>query len=110
MNAHPLTRRCLIAVFMIAGVSCVPDCHRGESRVPLAVGREAWSYRSIPGTTLTTPHYRIHTTCNDSALLGTIPKVMEGALDAYRAAVPSDNLPAELMPAYLFASRPQWEW
>src|SRR5205085_12019516 len=52
----------------------------------------------------------IHTTCNDAVLLGTIPKLMEGAFEQYRAAVPIELASPSLMPAYLFASRPQWEW
>ena len=85
-------------------------CRVGDTRAPLSVQHEAWSYRSIPGTILTTPHYRIHTTCNDAALLNALPKVMEGAWAAYRSAVPAENMPAAPLPAYLFASRPQWEW
>src|SRR5262245_47146058 len=110
MSSHQLPHRgprwhsgvVVLAGFFAAG------CHSSANRTPLAVQREAWTYRAIPGTPLTTQHYCIHTTCNDATLLSTIPKVMEGALEAYREAIPSDNLPTEPMPAYLFASRPQW--
>lgn len=96
----------LLAGALLAALSGCQSRQHGA----LQVQRDSWSFRSIPGTTLTTPHYRIHTTCNDAALLGAIPRVMEGSLRAYRDAVPADNLPVGPMRAYLFASRPQWEW
>ncbi|MEE8169165.1 MAG: DUF1570 domain-containing protein [Phycisphaerae bacterium] len=84
-------------------------CILPESRAPLIVQREAWSFGPFPGWILRTPNYEIRTTTKDSIVLDVVPRLLEGALEAYQELLPSQNPPAELLQTYLFADRGQWE-
>src|SRR2546430_935445 len=66
---NPQSRCHARTLAVVALAALAAGCRAGDTRAPLSVQHEAWSYRSIPGTILTTPHYRIHTTCNDAGLL-----------------------------------------
>jgi hypothetical protein len=55
-----------------------------------------------------TNHYLIHTTIDDEQVLGTLARVMEGALAQYQQFTPGVRLSARPMECFVFATRPQW--
>ena len=73
---------------------------------PFAV--EPWQYREMPGKTLTTAHYAIHTTIDDEHFLSRLPQVMEGAFEQYRLLAPGMPENTRPMDCYLFSRRIEW--
>ena len=76
-------------------------------RAAATVQRTPWQYLDAPGIILQTPHYQIHTTIRDEAVLGRLPQVLEGAYAQYQefAAAPASGKPLK---CYVFGERREW--
>lgn len=102
--------RTLICVFAL---TLTGGCARPFlARPPVVVQREAWTFRGVPGSVLTTSHYKLHTTCRDPMLLDALPRILEGAYVEYAKLVPppaAASAPSRPMVSYVFATRDQWE-
>jgi hypothetical protein len=77
-------------------------------QVPAPLQFEPWKYHDTPGRTVKTPHYAIHTTIDDTELLGRIAQVMEGGLQQYQRLAPGVPLSDRPMECFIFAERNQW--
>ncbi len=69
---------------------------------------EDWKFGETPGKKILTEHYQIHTTLTDPVLVDALPQFVEGCYEHYHTLVPSRHDPNELMPVFLFATRPEW--
>src|SRR5437764_11023181 len=67
-----------------------------------------WQYRQLPGKTLLTKHYAIHTTIDDEQFLDRLPQVLEGAHEQYEKLAPGLPSSDRQMDCYLFSRRPEW--
>lgn len=105
-----MTRPAILALLFLIASSCAPlrDNPTGGLSKPARVKVEPWSFGSVPGRKLITPHYVIYTTMTDADVLAGVAQVMEGALSQYRRLAP-DVLPSgQPMACYLFQTREQW--
>jgi hypothetical protein len=68
-----------------------------------------WNYGQAKGRKVISEHYEIHTTVGDERLLRALPQVMESAFRHYQRLAPFSTPPAERLPVYLFASRPEFD-
>lgn len=70
---------------------------------------EPWSEEHLPGITITTEHYHIHTTLLDPLMLRQVPAFMESAYRGYQDQLPKPIETKIKFTVYLFADRAQWE-
>ena len=70
---------------------------------------EPWSEEHLPGITITTTHYEIHTTLLDPLMLRQLPAFMESAYNQYQNQLPKPIETKTMFTVYLFATREQWE-
>lgn len=94
----------LLAGALLAG------CH-ATTRIPETVQFETgdWKFGATPGRKITTEHYVIYTTLNDTVLIDALPQFVEGCYLHYRELIAPNRDPNDRMPVFLFATRPQWE-
>jgi hypothetical protein len=70
---------------------------------------ESWSFHGLPGSTLHTAHYNIHSTIQDPDYLNRLAQTMEGALMQYQKLCPQINVnDGRPMECFIFAKRPEW--
>ncbi len=72
--------------------------------------REAWSFASAEGVKLTSDHYILYTTCASKPFVDALPGFLETCWHAYADLLPCDGAPERRLEAYLFKTRPQWEF
>jgi hypothetical protein len=70
---------------------------------------EIWENPYGPGLTLSTDHYRIHTTLMEPLRLCTVPGFMEAVHESYNEQLPQRIETTQKFDVYLFADRNQWE-
>ena len=70
---------------------------------------EPWSEEHLPGITITTDHYEIHTTLLDPLMLRQVPAFMESAYREYQNQLPKPIDTKTRLTIYLFGTREQWE-
>ena len=70
---------------------------------------EPWSKEHLPGITITTEHYHIHTTLLDPLMLRQVPAFVESAYRGYQDQLPKPIETKIKFTVYLFATREQWE-
>lgn len=69
-----------------------------------------WTYYRSKGEILTSPHYKLHTTCTKNRpFITALPGFMEACYQAYRELLPAESERAELMNSYLFMRRYEWD-
>ena len=98
-----------LAALMFVG-GCASSASRADwtgPQAPAAVKTTPWAYNDAPGVILETPHYQIHTTIDDPAVLERLPQVLEGAYAQYQtfAATTPSNKPLK---CYVFGKRSEW--
>lgn len=69
---------------------------------------ESWNYDGIPGSIISTPHYRIMTTLSDPEFIHYVPFFLENALNIYTSVLADLPTPTKCMDTYLFGNRSQW--
>ncbi len=70
---------------------------------------EPWSDEHLPGITISTRHYDIHTTLLDPLMLKQVPAFMESAYREYQKQLPKPIETQTRLTVYLFGTRGQWE-
>ena len=70
---------------------------------------QTWQNPYAPGITITTEHYKIHTTLLEPLMLRQVPGFIESAYKAYQNQLPSPIESKSKFIVYLFATRSQWE-
>jgi len=70
---------------------------------------EPWSFRGHRGSLITTPNYRLYSTCTDQALVSQLPGFLERALTEYTTAFGPLPKPTLHLDTFLLADRSQWE-
>ncbi|MBW8034306.1 MAG: hypothetical protein FVQ79_01160 [Planctomycetes bacterium] len=78
-------------------------------QLPAVKNVEHWNNPYGDGITITTKHYKIHTTMLELLVLRQVPGFMESALIAYKKQLPVPIETENLFTIYLFGSRRQWE-
>lgn len=78
-------------------------------QLPAVKSVEPWENPYGDGVTITTKHYKIHTTMLELLVLGQVPGFMESALIAYKKQLPVPIKSEKPFIIYLFGSRQQWE-
>ena len=73
------------------------------------VVHEPWTFFGIDGRHVTTPHFEIYTTIDDSRLTTRLPMFYEAALAHYTTAFGELPLPSCRLVSYLFGDRRQWQ-
>lgn len=79
------------------------------SQLPAVKNVEPWNNPYGNGITITTKHYKIHTTMLEPLVLRQVPGFMESALIAYKKQLPVPIETENLFTVYLFGERLQWE-
>src|ERR1700722_5512003 len=69
-------------------VSCAATTKLDGPTSAAQVDSQPWSFKSVPGVLLKTPHYNIYTTEKSPDVLRSVPHVMEGALAEYQKIAP----------------------
>ncbi|MHC4675773.1 MAG: hypothetical protein ACYTBZ_25065 [Planctomycetota bacterium] len=70
---------------------------------------EPWSEEHLPGITISTEHYDIHTTLLDPLMLRQVPAFVESVYKEYQKQLPSPIETQTRLTIYLFGTREQWE-
>jgi len=78
-------------------------------QIPTVKSVEHWENPYGDGITITTKHYKIHTTMLELLVLRQLPGFMESALIAYKKQLPVPIETESLFTIYLFGNREQWE-
>lgn len=113
---------CLLATLtvaialLLAGGGCAGGAEKaddGRLHAPVQVRSEPWQYDGVAATTLTTPHYTIHTTiAPDEPILETLPQLLEAGYREYRImagdAVGAMSAEPQPLVCYVFGRRDQW--
>ena len=68
-----------------------------------------WQNEFGPGITITTNHYKIHTTMLEPLTLSRVPGFMESAYSAYQQQLPCPVRTGHKFKVFLFDTREQWE-
>lgn len=68
-----------------------------------------WKHNGVPGKTMKTPNYRIHTTMRPSSTRDKLTLVMEGAYERYREVTPGVAASDKPMDCFIFGTRAEWE-
>ena len=76
---------------------------------PAVQSVEAWDNIYAPGLLIHTRHYRIYTTLLEPLMLREVPGYLESAFKAYESQLPRPIELQQVMDAYLFDTRNQWE-
>jgi hypothetical protein len=112
-----------VSVLLLAGCEG-PQADRGQGIPKLAtpVGMaeylkdlpavkkvEPWSEEHLPGITISTEHYDIHTTLLDPLMLRQVPAFVESVYREYQKQLPSPIETQTRLTIYLFGTREQWE-
>lgn len=112
-----------VSVLLLAGCES-PQAGRGRTTPKLAtpVGMaeylkdlpavkkvEPWSDEHLPGITISTEHYDIHTTLLDPLMLRQVPGFVESVYREYQKQLPSPVETKTRLTIYLFGTRQQWE-
>ena len=71
------------------------------------VTTQPWAFSDQPARALRTPHYLIHTTIDDQAVLDRLSQVLEGAYTQYQVFAPAPKS-AKPMNCYIFRKRSEW--
>jgi len=77
--------------------------------LPAVRSVEDWPNEYGTGVTITTDHYRIHTTLLEPLMLRQVPGFMESAYRAYQKQLPRPIKTQTKFTTYIFADRSQWE-
>lgn len=80
-----------------------------SQKLPAVKSIEGWKNSYNSGITITTDHYRIHTTLLEPLIITQIPGFMESAYNGYQAQLPRPVETSSKFTIYLFAQRSQWE-
>lgn len=95
----------LISILLMSGCASTDSAISGGLNNPAAVKSDAWKYKDVQGTKMTSDHYRIHTTISAEDVKQLLPQVMEGAYTHYRKLVPDIKASNDLMDCYIFLDR-----
>ena len=89
---------CRWLVVVLAMLVSAAGCASSESpsgrrswegpQAAIKTSTEPWSFHNLPGITVHTPHYAIHSTILDTQYLNRLAQVMEGALLQYEKQCP----------------------
>ena len=85
------------------------------NRLPTVKSVEPWTPPPVisdpdaSGLTITTSHYRIHTTCRDHLILRRLPVFLESAFRSYSAVLDQPLQSDKKLLVYFFNTRAQWE-
>lgn len=88
---------------------------RDLKRLPTVHSVETWTLpqkirKGYPdGLTITTQHYQIHTTVQDSLILRQVPVFLESAFRSYKEIVGKAPQQKNLLVVFFFQTRSQWE-
>jgi hypothetical protein len=74
----------------------------------LILGEEPWTFETVPGRMVRTPHYALYTTLNRGRLADRTPAFLERALFHYTSEVTDLPKPSAPLETFLLATRPQW--
>jgi hypothetical protein len=103
---------CVAAILLLVGCSSHPSASGRSSwegpQTATPTGSESWDFHGVPGVTVHTPHYNIHSTILDSQYLNRLAQVMEGALLQYEKLCPDVRISGRPMECFIFAKRPEW--
>jgi len=92
----------------IAGCASEPATPAGQP-LTIKLQREPWSGPHLAGQILTTDHYRIYATTNNSTLVNTLPGFLEAARRNYLQMIHLPERPAgKKLPIYMMANRQEW--
>jgi hypothetical protein len=73
------------------------------------VEREPWTFETIDGQLLSTPHYRVFTTSTRAMMIDRLPGFVEAAMEHYTTSLLPLPKPAKALETYVLGTRPQWE-
>lgn len=80
-------------------------CAQKPKQVPAVTGIEPWRWQNVEGHIVTTPHYRLYTTVDDTAVLDRMARLLEGAYAEYvklAPPLPQQSREVAAMQVYLF--------
>ena len=102
---------CLLLLLLAGGCTPTEDQWTSSqaSHTPELPEGTPWSFESVDGRIIQTPHYRIYTTVTDALLLEKIPTFLESAYQNYLAFLPSADADEKPLDIYLFHRRSEWE-
>jgi hypothetical protein len=109
----PLLRRFLpylsvSVALLLAGCAAAAPIVLDGPVAPVPFQVQGWSYQGNPGWCVSSAHYRLFTTLNDTEINRSVIQVMEAALTEYQKIAPGVPLSDKPMDCYLFGARQQW--
>ena len=105
-----LVRRWIIPLIALLLSGCSSSKHsawQGPTSVQ-PVAYEPWGYHDLPGLTVKTKHYAIHSTIENKEFLDRLAQVMEGAYTQYQKVAPGVRTSDRPMDCFVFANRNEW--
>ena len=105
-----LVRRWIIPLIALHLSGCSSSKHsawQGPTSVQ-PVAYEPWGYHDLPGLTVKTKHYAIHSTIENKEFLDRLAQVMEGAYTQYQKVAPGVRTSDRPMDCFVFANRNEW--